>query len=244
MGDKTTIAWTDKTWNPWMGCRKVSAGCLNCYMYRDRTRYGHDPAVVQRSSARTFCRPLWWTAAERVFVCSCSDFFIEEADAWRDYAWWIMREQAHLTFQVLTKRPELMGDRLPSRGVPDNVWLGVTAENQEQSELRIPLLLQVPAPVRFISAEPLLGPINLSRFLPMLDQVIVGGESGPRPREMREEWARSLLRQCVLHGTAFFMKQLSGTSPAARERIPAELMIRQWPGYDGRDDFSYDGGGE
>src|SRR3990172_2238186 len=104
VGEKTAIAWTDKTWNPWMGCHKVSAGCKACYMYRDMPRYGKDPTVVQRSKT-TFADPLKWPDPAKVFSCSWSDFWIEEADPWRTEAWSIIRRTPHLTYQILTKRP-------------------------------------------------------------------------------------------------------------------------------------------
>jgi len=166
MGKNSNISWTDHTWNPWQGCKKVSAGCKNCYMFRDKARYGQDPEIVIRSKPATFNKPMTWKDPAMVFVCSWSDFFIEEADAWRDVAWEIIRSSPQLIFQILTKRPERIIEHLPfcwGDGYP-NVWMGVTAENQEMADLRIPLLLEVPAAVRFVSAEPLLGPINFWKF--------------------------------------------------------------------------------
>ena len=113
MAENSKIQWTDHTWNPWQGCRKVSPGCLNCYMYRDKKRYGQDPATVVRSKPPTFNKPLKWHDPAKVFVCSWSDFFIEDADEWRDDAWEIMRRTPHLTYQILTKRPRNIKDRLP-----------------------------------------------------------------------------------------------------------------------------------
>lgn len=195
MGTETNIAWTDHTWNPWHGCRKVSQGCKYCYMYRDKARYGQDPTQVVRSKDATFHAPLQWERADaeagiqrRVFTCSWSDFFIEEADAWRDEAFAIMALTPHLTYQVLTKRPErmqryLFGEKEPrwcavsdavvrlghSRregavGWPlPNVWLGVSVEDQATADARIPLLLQTPAAKRFVSYEPALGPVDFTR---------------------------------------------------------------------------------
>jgi protein gp37 len=168
MGETTAIAWTDRTWNPWQGCHKVSPGCLNCYMYRDKRRYGQEPATVVRSSAQTFNQPLSrkWSTGGLVFVCSWSDFFIEEADAWRGAAWEMMKLTPHLTYQILTKRPERIAGNLPDDwhdGWP-NVWLGVTAEDQRRADERIPHLLATPAAVRFVSVEPMLSPIDLRRL--------------------------------------------------------------------------------
>lgn len=180
MGDQTAISWTDKTWNPWMGCRKVSQGCKNCYMYRDMAKYGRDAMTVTRSKT-TFSAPLHWKQPAKVFTCSWSDFFIAEADEWRDEAWDIIRQTPHLTYQILTKRPELIAGQLPDdwgTGWP-NVWLGVSAENQEAADLRIPQLLAVPAAIHFVSAEPLLGPLALDAYL--MCKMIPGPEI-PWPR--------------------------------------------------------------
>lgn len=167
MAKTTGISWTHSTWNPWQGCHKVSAGCKNCYMYREKKRWGQDPNIVARSSKRTFNRPLHWHEPALVFVCSWSDFFIEEADPWRDEAWEIMWHTPHLTYQLLTKRPERIHECLPADwgdGWP-NVWLGVSAENEPAAEKRLPLLLAVPAAVHWVSAEPLLGHIHFARWL-------------------------------------------------------------------------------
>lgn len=219
MGTQTGISWTDHTWNPWQGCRKVSQGCRHCYMYAEKSRYGQEPATVIRSKDATFYAPLKWerqaaAAGEqrKVFTCSWSDFFIEEADPWRDEAFALMALTPHLTYQVLTKRPERMleyftqkrflcsvaediaalaaniGDivwdgrgsnpgnyRTCMGGVPSkeklarrrpfpgwplpNVWLGVSVEDQATADARIPILLQTPATVRFVSYEPALGEV-------------------------------------------------------------------------------------
>lgn len=113
MGKNSGIEWTDHTWNPWQGCLKVSPGCKQCYMYRDKKRYGQDPMVVVRSKPGTFRKPLQWKQPAKVFTCSWSDFFIEQADNWIDDAWNIIRQTPHLTYQILTKRPENIKDRLP-----------------------------------------------------------------------------------------------------------------------------------
>jgi len=134
-------------------------------MFRDKKRYGQDPGRIHRSSNVTFNKPLHWKESAKVFICSWSDFFLEEADEWRPEAWWIIRKCKHLTFQILTKRPENIKDRLPEGWPFENVWLGVTAENQEMADLRIPQLLQIPAAVRFVSVEPMLGSVDLSDWV-------------------------------------------------------------------------------
>lgn len=224
MGEQTKISWTDHTWNPWYGCRKVSAGCKNCYMYRDMAHYGKDPLTVQRGKT-TFSAPLKWKKPARVFTCSWSDWFIEEADAWRGEAWEIIRKTPYLTYQICTKRPERIKDHLPTdwgNGYP-NVWLGVTAENQEMADLRISALLWIPAVVRWLSVEPMLEPIDLKFKGDWSDGrngrsdnihwVVVGGESGPNFRPMELDWARSIRDQCAAVRVPFFFKQESGMRP-------------------------------
>ena len=241
MGKNTKIAWTDRTWNPWYGCKKVSAGCRSCYMFRDMERYGKNPNIVQRSKS-TFRAPLRWREPERVFTCSWSDFFIVEADAWRTEAWEIIRRTPHLTYQILTKRPENIAARLPfdwGTGYP-NVWLGVTTENQEAADVRIPILLGIPAAIRFLSIEPLIGEIDLRMTVEFLgvstaikdwhpNWVIVGGESGPNFRPMNLDWARSLRNQCLAAHVAFFYKQNSGLQPGTEPLLDG-IEWHQSPG--------------
>lgn len=164
MGVESSIQWTEATWNPWHGCRKVSAGCKYCYMYRDKDRYGQDPTTVLRSKGN-FNQPLKMQEPTLIFTCSWSDFFIEEADAWRDEAWAIIKATPQHTYQILTKRPERIWHCLPSdwgEGY-SNVWLGTSVEDQEQANKRIPHLLINDAVVHFISAEPLLRPVDLTK---------------------------------------------------------------------------------
>lgn len=174
--DRSAISWTGTTWNPWQGCIKVSAGCKFCYMYRDKKRYGQDPSIVVRSAPPTFRKPLKWqrevdsgkrSGQDRlVFTCSWSDWFIEQADDWRPDAWDIIRATPGLTYQILTKRPERIVDHLPPfwDEIAARCWLGTSVEDQAAADARVPVLLKVPAPICFLSCEPLLGPINLQRI--------------------------------------------------------------------------------
>lgn len=209
MADDTSIEWTQATWNPWHGCIKVSTGCKHCYMYREKRRYGQNPRIVVRGKT-TFDAPLKWTASRLIFTCSWSDWFVQEADEWRDEAWDIIRRSHHHTFQILTKRPERIKSHLPPDWGEgwDNVWLGVSIESQEFVE-RMELLSKVPAHLRFISAEPLLGPLNLGS-LKGVHWLITGGESGPNARPMDMAWVRSIRDQCLRAGVAFFHKQNGG----------------------------------
>lgn len=241
MGEKTGIEWTDATWNCWQGCHKVSAGCKFCYMFREKQRYGQDPNVVRRSSDSTFNLPLTWAKhpekygrIKRVFTCSWSDFFIAEADLWRGEAWEIIRRTPQFTYQILTKRPERILFSLPGdwgQGYA-NVWLGVSVENQDAATKRIPLLESIPAAVRFLSCEPLLGNLDLTPYLwegiPLEDipgwalndgcssgvrlkrkigWTIIGGESGLGARPMHIDWARSIVEQCAAANIPAFFKQ-------------------------------------
>ncbi len=228
MGKATGIEWTDATWNPWYGCAKVSPGCAHCYMFREQTRYRKDPAIVQRSKTK-FREPLRWREPQRVFTCSWSDWFHEAADAWRPEAWDIVRQCPHLVFQILTKRPERILDHLPpdwGDGWP-NVWLGVSVENRRWTT-RIPLLTAVPARVRFISCEPLLGPLVLPyEHRADIHWVIAGGESGPNARRTETWWLEDLQRQCAGSRIPFFLKQLGGF-PDARAHDAAVLNGRRY----------------
>lgn len=250
MGKTSTIEWTDATWNPWHGCIKVSPGCKNCYMYRDKKRYGQSGNIVVRSKPPTFNAPLStkWEEPLRVFTCSWSDFFIEEADAWRNDAWDVIRRTPQHTYQILTKRPERIAEHLPEDWPLKNVQLGVSIESQDQIE-RAEALKQISCYTRFLSLEPLLGHVDLCETFGMwwnqtmdcfeasrsefnkpnpIHWVIVGGESGPGFRQIHPDWARSIRDQCKAAGIPFFMKQMSGIKNAM-QAIPPDLMIREMP---------------
>jgi len=216
MAEKTAIEWTDSTWNPWVGCLKVSPGCKQCYMYRDQERYGNDPKIVRRTGTSTFNSPLKWAKHRKVFTCSWSDFFIESADEWRGDAWNIIRRTPHLTYQILTKRPENIYDRLPDDwgiGWP-NVWLGVSVENSDYL-WRAHDLSGVMAAVRFVSYEPALGPVDFSPYFPAIQWVISGGESGYHPRPAKQEWFEAVRDQCANAGVSYFHKQNGGSKRIA-----------------------------
>lgn len=216
MGENSGIQWTDHTYNPWQGCQKVSPGCDNCYMFRDKARYGQDPTTVVRSKPPTFNKPLRWNreareagVVRRVFVASWADFFSREADAWRDDAWAIIRQCESLVFQVLTKRHARIAANLPADwgdGYP-NVWLGVSAENREWWDRRVAALREVPAAVRFVSYEPALGSIE-GVSASGINWVIIGGESGHNARMFDIGWAREAIAICRRDGAAPFVKQL------------------------------------
>jgi len=237
MGRRSAIEWTDATWNPWQGCHRVSRACDHCYMYREKKRYGQDPAKVVRSKARTFNLPTRLGRGTRVFTCSWSDFFIEEADAWRREAWAIMRATPDLRYLVLTKRPKRILDCLPpdwGKGWP-HVWLGITAEDGATYSERWPLLAHTPAVWRFVSAEPMLGPIDINRHAMLPDWVICGGESGPDARATYLGWVRALLGQCQGHRIPFFFKQWGEWVPGqegSRGAVPMGVAVKEWGNYE------------
>ena len=239
MADNTPIEWTDATWNPITGCSVVSPGCTNCYAMRlAGTRLRHHPSRVGLTKASkagpvwngtvlfnepALNMPLRWTRPRRIFVCAHGDLFAENVpDEWIDRVFHIMALSPRHTFQVLTKRPGRMRDYLTNPatqklypGLPlPNVWLGVSVEDQRRADQRVPILLDTPAAIRFVSAEPLLGPVSIGYLrwqtencYPRIDWVIVGGESGPGARPMQAEWARALRDQCATARVPFFFKQ-------------------------------------
>lgn len=227
MSINSKIEWTQATWNPWHGCIKVSDGCKNCYMYRDKKRYGKDPRQVVRSKT-TFFDPTKWPESKLIFTCSWSDWFIDQADDWRDEAWNVIRQTPHHNYQILTKRPERIQEHLPGdwENGWKNVWLGVSIENQKQVD-RADLLRSIPAHIRFISAEPLIGPIQFTK-LRGIHWVITGGESGPKSRPMDLAWVRSIRNQCQRSKVAFFHKQNGGTRIINGAWGGRELDGRTW----------------
>lgn len=227
MSDKTGIEWTDATWNPVTGCTKVSPGCDNCYAETFSERFRGTPGHYFEGGFDIQLRPdkldqpLRWKKPRRIFVNSMSDLFHKDVpDEYILGVFGVMAQATQHTFQLLTKRHARMQSLLSrwAREVPwlanplPNVWLGVSTEDQKWADIRIPALLDTPAAVRFISAEPLLGPIDI--FMnssidrdPGLDWVIVGGESGHRARPMHPDWARVLRDECVDAKIPFLFKQ-------------------------------------
>ena len=183
-------------------------------MYREQTRYGHDPTVITRTAPATFNAPLKWQGPAKVFTCSWSDFFIEQADEWRDEAWDIIRRTPHLTYQILTKRPENIVARLPRNWNEgwNNVWLGVSIENAG-SRWKTYALAEIPSIVRFISYEPALTFVDFSVVLETgaYHWLISGGESGPNARQSNPEWFAGVRDQCAKFGVAYFHKQNGGS---------------------------------
>lgn len=237
MGQTTTVEWTNATWNPWRGCTKVSPGCKNCYMYREQTRYGKDPRIVTRTKPATFNAPLDWDEPAKVFTCSWSDWFIAEADEWREEAWSIIRQTPHLAYQILTKRPERIWECLPNdwENGYANVWLGVSVESPDYL-YRISHLRGIPAVVRFISYEPALAFVDFTNEFSNgeIHWLISGGESGYNPRSANPDWFISVREQCARANVAYFHKQNGGSVKVNGSYGGNALMgevYRQFPTY-------------
>ena len=252
MAERTGIQWTDHTHNPWSGCTKISAGCANCYAanlppaMRRHAIWGDGGQRVRATDAYLRQPFAWDRKAEkdgvrrRVFCASVADVFEArpELDPWREDLLKTIAATPHLDWQLLTKRPEYAVKFLAGRTLPPNLWMGTSVENQEAADIRIPHLLKIPAAVRFLSMEPLLGAVDVSRWLSVrpcacdakgdvnpfrtcaetpcaarVGWVIVGGESGPKARPMHPDWARKLRDQCVAAGVPFFFKQWGMLAP-------------------------------
>ena len=233
MTTQTAISWADHTWNPWVGCSRVSPGCANCYMFAERQgRWGIPSDIVTRTAPSTFNKPLSraWRDPAKIFTCSWSDWFHPGADEWRPEAWEIIR-RTRLTYQILTKRPERIIKHLPSDwgdGWP-NVWLGVSVESQPFMH-RAALLAEIPAAVRFVSAEPLLGPLEFDpAVIERLHWIIGGGESGPNARPADPEWFNSLAAVCQNNGIAYWHKQNGGKGANKGGSLLNGQLIQEFP---------------
>jgi len=230
MAGASRIEWTDATWNPVTGCTKISPGCKNCYAHRmahrlhamGQPRYRNNFDVTLHPDLLE--QPLRWVQPRKIFVNSMSDLF--HPDVPEDFiktAFDVMGQAYWHTFQILTKRSDRLFELAGQLTWHDNVWMGVSVENKDYT-YRIDHLRKVPAAVRFLSVEPLLGPIPK---LPLqgIDWVIVGGESGPRCRKIDPQWVRQIRDRCIALGVPFFFKQWGGTRKKSSGR---ELDGRTW----------------
>ena len=254
MAEVTGIAWTDSTFNPWIGCTKVGPGCDHCYAEAldKRHRWGgatHWGAGVprQRTSVSNWRKPLAWNKkAEasgkpwRVFCASLADVFDNEVpEEWHADLWRLIRATPALTWLLLTKRIGNVAKMHPGGDYP-NVGIGATIVNQEEADRDVPKLLATPAAVRFVSYEPALGPVDWTRF-PGIDWIIVGGEStqGAKARTFEIKWAKDTVQQCADMEVATFVKQL-GSTHGLRDRAGAdpsewddELRVQEFPNVSG-----------
>ena len=233
----TKIEWAEKVFNPITGCTKTSPGCINCYGESMAKRFwgGRKFTDIQFHEDR-LDQPLSWKRPSKIFVCSMSDLFHEQISFYQldKIFWTIVQSQKrgldHI-FILLTKRPSRMWAYLEDTGhwALDNIWVGVTAENQEMADKRIPILLKIPAAVRFVSIEPMLGPVNMTTAMygnnpagmncfgftdgfgyeAYIQWIICGSESGPKRRPAKLEWIRNIRDQCIVEGNIpFFLKQM------------------------------------
>ena len=236
MAENSKIEWTDHTFNPWIGCQKVSPGCDHCYAetqnafrkWNGGTWGPHAPR--KRTSDANWRKPKQWAKAAnghrpRVFCASLADVFDNKAPAGaRGDLFDLIRDTPQLDWLLLTKRPENVAKMLPTDWGHGwlNVWLGTTCEDQHHFDRRWPILSGVPAAVHFISYEPALGPLTIGDARP--SWIICGGESGSGARYMEPAWACSLRDECAAVGVAYFFKQMTGKKP-----IPDDLLVRQFP---------------
>jgi protein gp37 len=238
MADSTAIEWTNATWNPVTGCTKISRGCDLCYAERFSERFrgaaGHPFAMGFDLTLRPerLQQPLYWRRPRMIFVNSMSDLFHKAVSfAFVDRMFDVMERADWHTFQALTKRSSRMRDYVRRRygdvGAPPHIWLGVSVEDGARLS-RVRHLAETPASIRFLSIEPLLGPIGR---LPLhgIAWVIVGGESGPKARAMEAEWAREIRDQCVAQSVPFFFKQWGGLRPKSGGRLLDGEEWSQWP---------------
>lgn len=266
MAETSKIEWTDSTFNPWVGCSKVSPGCDNCYAEIWAKRSGHVKWGEERKRTTNQNWSIPWKLEKlsaaagvrtKIFCASLADVFDNQVPAeWQRDLFDLIRATPHLDWLLLTKRIGNAKMILPvdwEIGYP-NVWLGISVVNQTEADRDIPKLLATPALIRFLSCEPLIGPITFEgrwvdhpnpamheNWLEALDWVICGGESGSRARPMEWAWAHSLRAQCDAAGTAFFMKQGSRAGDDGQggehfktfSRFPPGLQVREWPQHRG-----------
>lgn len=236
MGKNSSIEWTNHTFNPWWGCTKVSAACKHCYAEAWSKRVGSKvwgPKANRRFFGDThWNQPKKWNEEARVsghrarvFCASMADVFEARADLndARERLWDLIGETGYLDWLLLTKRPHLIAKYAPwGQNWPNNVWVGTTTEDQSSAEERLPYLSNIPARVRFISAEPLIGPLSISNWLGnSVNWVITGGESGPKARPSSPSWFRDLLIQCMENDVPFHFKQWGDWAPGQGLNLPS-----------------------
>lgn len=249
MAENSKIEWTDHTFNPWIGCTKVSDGCKHCYAEQlmdkrwNKVKWGPQGQRVRTSKAM-WREVLKWDnrqieRRQRVFCASLADIFEENPQLieWREDLWNLVEVTTNLDWLILTKRPQNILRMVPQRWLaegafPKNIWIGTSVENQKEADERIPYLVKVPAVVRFLSCEPLLEKVDLDLRgknygvgEEYVNWVICGGESGPNARPMDADWAREIRDECVDFNIPFLFKQWGGKNKKAAGRL---LDGREW----------------
>jgi len=234
MAAKSNIEWTQSTWNPVTGCSKISAGCLNCYAERMAKRLQAMGQPNYRNGFEVSCheqaleRPLNWQKPQTIFVNSMSDMFHESIPVEFIHKMFDVMQRADWhRFQILTKRAERMGELSKQLPWEENIWMGVTVENKDYLQ-RVEELRQTGAQIKFLSFEPLLGPIPWID-LSGIDWVIVGGESGPGARPVQKEWVLDIQRQCHTQGVPFFFKQWGGVNKKKNGRMLSGKTYNEMP---------------
>lgn len=225
-------------WNPWHGCRKISPGCQNCYVYRIDAQHGRDASQIFKTS--DFTLPMRHARGggfkippgETVYTCFSSDFFLPEADPWRLDAWQMIQYRHDLSFYIVTKRPERILDSLPDTWGDgwENVTVCCTVENQAMADQRLPIFQKLPIRRKEIICEPILGEIHLQKYLGQwVSQVTVGGESGPNARLCDYQWVLTLRADCLEAGVSFHFKQTGALFQKEGKiyRIPRRLQQQQ-----------------
>lgn len=234
MSEKSLIEWTESTWNPVTGCTKISDGCLNCYAERMSLRLramGNKNYMngFKMTLHRDFLnKPMGWTKSRMIFVNSMSDLFHEDVPtSFIIKVFETMQKSSWHIFQVLTKRAERLAEIAAHLSWPDNIWMGVTVENSNYLH-RIDCLRTIPARIKFLSFEPLLGPIH-DVDLKGIDWVIVGGESGPHARHIDAEWVMSIQDKCHEYAIPFFFKQWGGRNKKKAGRLLKGRIYNEMP---------------
>lgn len=231
---ESRIEWTDSTWNPLTGCTKISEGCANCYAERMANRLkamgakNYDKGFALQIHEDVFDLPLSWKKPQRIFLCSMSDLFhasVPDDVIFRLFD--VMNRADWHTFQILTKRSERLMNLSPRLPWTDNIWAGVSVENENYT-FRIDHLRSTDAKIKFLSCEPLIGPIpNIN--LENIDWVIVGGESGPRARPIEKAWVDEIKEIAVKYGVPFYFKQWGGTNKKKTGRTLDGQIWSQMP---------------
>ena len=225
-------------WNPWHGCHKLSAGCLNCYVYRSDARHARDSSIVEKTN--DFYLPVAHARdggykvkpGSLVWTCFTSDFLVPDADGWREEAWRMMRTRSDCAFLFITKRIDRFAACIPGdwgAGYP-NVTIMCTVENQQMADYRLPIYLAAPIAHKAIACEPLLSDIDLAQYLTGdVERVVAGGESGDSARTCEYDWVLHLREQCLSAGVAFWFKQTGANfvKDGRRYRIKRSLQHAQ-----------------
>lgn len=226
------------TWNPWHGCHKKSEGCFHCYMFRIDAKHNRDSSIVEKTG--NFYLPIKKNRQKEykiksdttIFMCFTSDFFVEEADGWREEVWSMIRERQDCKFLFLTKRPERFYTGLPADWGDgyENVVMGVSCENQKRAEERLSILVELPLKHRIISVAPMLEKIEIEKYLlDKIEQVICDGESGEQARELHYDWVLDIREQCKRKQVNFWFRQTGANfiKDGKRYRIPKNKQMEQ-----------------